>query len=181
MKALDTNVLVRFLVNDDEAQARIVYDLFKSAEAGKKAFWVPLLVVLDILWVLESVYEIPRQEVLDSLNELLLMPILKFKTRPPFSGLFFQRKIAPSICRIVLSHALRLNRDVRVSSLSIKRHPGSASLNTSGHNGNRIPFLLNESVPHPCWPIIDSCRLQGTGKKPGPGGGSERRACSQGT
>ncbi|MBL7180875.1 MAG: type II toxin-antitoxin system VapC family toxin [Desulfobacterales bacterium] len=81
MKALDTNVLIRFLTKDDEQQAKTIYRMFKQAESGKKEFWVSLLVVLETLWVLESVYEIPRQEVLDSVNELLLMPILKFEAK----------------------------------------------------------------------------------------------------
>ena len=33
MKALDTNVLIRFLVKDDELQAKAVYKLFKQAES----------------------------------------------------------------------------------------------------------------------------------------------------
>ena len=40
---------------------------------------MPLLVVLELIWVLESVYEISRTEILDSISELLLMPILKFE------------------------------------------------------------------------------------------------------
>ena len=35
MKALDTNVLVRFLVNDNEQQAKRAYSLFKQAEINK--------------------------------------------------------------------------------------------------------------------------------------------------
>lgn len=79
MKALDTNVLVRFLVNDDEVQSKVVYQFFKQAETEKKYFSVPLLVVLETIWVLDSVYEIQRREILDSINEILLMPILKFE------------------------------------------------------------------------------------------------------
>ncbi len=37
--------------------------------------------VLEVLWVLDSVYEIPRQEILNSINELLMMPILKFEAQ----------------------------------------------------------------------------------------------------
>ena len=80
MNALDTNVLVRFLVNDDTRQARIVYKLFKLAESNKESYWVPLLVVLETIWVLDSVYEIPREEILDSLNDLLMMTVLKFES-----------------------------------------------------------------------------------------------------
>ena len=79
MKALDTNVLVRFLVRDDDRQAGIIYRIFKQAESDKEVFFVPLLVVLETVWVLESVYKISRQEIIDSINELILMPILEFE------------------------------------------------------------------------------------------------------
>ena len=79
MKGIDTNILVRFLVGDDEIQAKKVYKIFKKAESDKKELFVPLLVVLELIWVLESVYEIKREEILESINELLLMPILKFE------------------------------------------------------------------------------------------------------
>ena len=81
MKALDTNVLVRFLVRDDKKQAGIVYRLFKRAEGKNDPFFVPLLVVLETIWVLESVYEISREEIRTSLQELLLMPILIFEAQ----------------------------------------------------------------------------------------------------
>jgi predicted nucleic-acid-binding protein len=89
MKALDTNVLVRFLVKDDEPQAKKVYTLFKQAEADKNYFYVPLLVVLETIWVLDSVYEIPRKAILDSVNEILLMPILKFEAQPTIKRFIF--------------------------------------------------------------------------------------------
>jgi len=78
MKAIDTNILIRFLTGDDELQARKVYSIFKNAESEKKTLFVPLLVVLESIWVLDSVYEISRAEILESISELLLMPILKF-------------------------------------------------------------------------------------------------------
>ena len=81
MKALDTNVLVRFLVKDDEQQAKTVYRLFKQAESKAEAFFIPILVVLETVWVLEAVYETTRQEILDSIDELLLMPILEFEAQ----------------------------------------------------------------------------------------------------
>ena len=81
MRALDTNILVRFLTKDDERQAEIIYGIFKQAESDKEIFFVPLLVVLEALWVLEFVYKIPRQEILYSINELILMPILEFEAQ----------------------------------------------------------------------------------------------------
>ena len=79
MKGIDTNILVRFLIGDDEQQAQKVYKIFKKAESEKKELFVPLLVMLELIWVLESVYEIPRAAILESISELTLMPILKFE------------------------------------------------------------------------------------------------------
>ena len=79
MKAIDTNILVRFLIGDDDLQARMVYNIFKQVESSKSELFVPLLVVLELIWVLESVYNIPQQEIVDSIGELMLMPILKFE------------------------------------------------------------------------------------------------------
>ena len=79
MRAVDTNILVRFLVGDDEQQAQQIYALFRQAELENEQFIVPLLVVLELLWVLDAVYEISRREIIDSFKDLLLMPILKFE------------------------------------------------------------------------------------------------------
>lgn len=81
MKGVDTNILIRFLTGDDERQAKKVYKIFKDAESEKKEFFVPLVVVLELIWVLESVYKTSRTEILESISDLLLMPVLKFEHR----------------------------------------------------------------------------------------------------
>ena len=79
MIALDTNVIVRFLVRDDEKQAQVVYALFKQAESARETFFVSLVVVLETIWVLESAYDKSRKEILESFDELKSMPILEFE------------------------------------------------------------------------------------------------------
>jgi len=81
MRALDTNVLVRFLVSDDEKQARAVYRMFSRAEQNRDSFHIPALVLLETIWVLESAYDIGREELLDAVDDLLLMPILEFESQ----------------------------------------------------------------------------------------------------
>lgn len=81
MNAIDTNVLVRFLVNDDAAQASIVRERFAAAERQRDAFWVPVLVLLETIWVLESAYGVSRDELIATLSDLLLLPILEFEHR----------------------------------------------------------------------------------------------------
>ena len=79
MKALDTNVVIRFLVKDDITQAESVYRMFKQAEVDQTVFFIQSSVLLETIWVLQSVYEIPRQKILDAIDALLLLPILQFE------------------------------------------------------------------------------------------------------
>jgi predicted nucleic-acid-binding protein len=81
MKALDTNVLVRFLVKDDEKQAQITYQVFTQAEYKQEVLFVSLLVVLETIWVLQSVYEISDQDIISAFSELMQMPVLKFESQ----------------------------------------------------------------------------------------------------
>ena len=86
MMALDTNILVRFLVNDDDSQAASVYRLFKQSEAQQELLFVPLLVVLETIWVLQSSYNIADADIVAAINQLLLMPILKFDAQSVLQG-----------------------------------------------------------------------------------------------
>ncbi len=81
MKGIDTNILVRFLTKDDKKQSKVVYNIFKNAELKNEILFVSLLVILELIWVLEAVYDIKRADILNSLNELLLLPILKIENQ----------------------------------------------------------------------------------------------------
>ena len=79
MKAVDTNVLVRFLIQDDEIQTQIVTQILSEAEETKQPLFVSQTVVLELIWVLKSAYEVTRQDILTSINELLSMSALEFQ------------------------------------------------------------------------------------------------------
>jgi predicted nucleic-acid-binding protein len=79
MIAIDTNVIVRFLVRDDEKQAELARRRLKQAEANRERLLIPLLVVLETIWVLESAYDKTRSEILDCIRDLRQMPILEFQ------------------------------------------------------------------------------------------------------
>lgn len=82
MKALDTNVLVRFLVRDHEEQFKVVNTMLVDAEADKEVFFVSNVVVLEVMWVLKSAYGAMRDDILLALNELLSMSVLEFQDQP---------------------------------------------------------------------------------------------------
>lgn len=79
MTAVDTNVIVRFLVRDDENQAQLVFRRLKQAETNREQVFVSLAVVLETIWVLESAYDKSRSEILDALANMRQMSIFNFE------------------------------------------------------------------------------------------------------
>ena len=66
MIAVDTNVVVRLLTNDDPAQAARAADLL-----ARERVLVPKTVLLETEWVLRYSYEIPQPVVLAAIRKLL--------------------------------------------------------------------------------------------------------------
>lgn len=75
MIALDTNILARFLLKDDDAQFKLSRELLARPEM----YTAPVTVMLELVWVLES-YDCTRDEVLQGLRSLLGLPNFKPKS-----------------------------------------------------------------------------------------------------
>ena len=115
MIATDTNILVRFLVNDDIKQAEKVYRLFKTIEQEQKQLFVPVLVMLEVIWVLESVYEINRSDLLDTLSQLTLMPILCFENLIAIQNFILDAKQTNfDLSDLLIAHSTKLKKCEKV-------------------------------------------------------------------
>jgi len=79
MNALDTNVLVRLLVNDDEAQCAKAKALCERAEVRGERLFVAIPVVLELFWTLRAVYDCPRADIIGALEQLTLTPLFAFE------------------------------------------------------------------------------------------------------
>jgi predicted nucleic-acid-binding protein len=64
--AVDTNVVVRLLVDDDARQGAVARRLFESDE-----IWIGVTVLLEAAWVLESVYELSAVATVNALRGML--------------------------------------------------------------------------------------------------------------
>jgi len=71
MIALDTNVLVRFLVEDDERQSQKATRFIKSALKRDERLFVSDIVMCETVWVLSSAYRFSRTEIVEALTGLL--------------------------------------------------------------------------------------------------------------
>ena len=71
MIALDTNVIVRFLVEDDKVQTAAAARLIEQAVDTDEALFVADVALCEVVWVLEYSYKVSRAEVASVLNRLL--------------------------------------------------------------------------------------------------------------
>jgi predicted nucleic-acid-binding protein len=80
--ALDTNVLVRYLVRDDQQQFEKARRLIKREADNGEPVLVSLLVLLETEWVLRSRYELAKLEILSAFSTLLDASDLAFEDEP---------------------------------------------------------------------------------------------------
>ena len=80
MPGLDTNVLVRWLMDDDPKQSARARRLFTAARAGQTMFFVPATAMLELEWVLRSRYDFNKATVLQAFNALLETQELEFQS-----------------------------------------------------------------------------------------------------
>jgi len=80
MPALDTNVLVRYIVQDDAAQLAAAKRLISRCVAEGSTLFVPVTVALELEWVLRSSFELGKDDVLMTLSSLFSAAELTFES-----------------------------------------------------------------------------------------------------
>lgn len=109
MAALDTNVLVRFLIQDDARQGFQARQLVDAALTRGETLFVPITVLLELEWVLRSNFEFPKDQIIVTLSSLLSAKELVFESEATAEvalELFRQSKADFADCiHIALAHA----------------------------------------------------------------------------
>ena len=92
MLGIDTNVLVRFLVRDDESQYEKARRLIRrEVTAGRRVF-VSQLVLLETEWVLRSRYAMQKAEIAGAISGLLDATDIQFENEPAIEEALFTWK-----------------------------------------------------------------------------------------
>jgi predicted nucleic-acid-binding protein len=73
-RLLDTNLIVRHLVQDNERHARIAGRIFAACDRGDLVLVVLPSVVAECVFVLESFYELPRADIARVMAALISSP-----------------------------------------------------------------------------------------------------------
>jgi predicted nucleic-acid-binding protein len=71
MLAIDTNVLVRYLIEDDKQQTEIAKNVMKAG------CYLSLTVLLETVWLLASRYKQPRAAIAEALLQVIQLPELR--------------------------------------------------------------------------------------------------------
>lgn len=71
---IDTNLLVRYLTGDDSQKAKTVDNLLSKAEKGELKIFIPSIVIAELVWVLESFYQMYSSEIAELVEAVLYTP-----------------------------------------------------------------------------------------------------------
>lgn len=71
MIGVDTNVLVRYLIQDDPAQTAVAKRFLETELDEKRPGFVSLVVLAETVWVLRRLYAVPPAILVETVRELL--------------------------------------------------------------------------------------------------------------
>jgi predicted nucleic-acid-binding protein len=80
MPALDTNVLVRYVVRDDSAQLAAARRLINRCVGDGQSLFVPVTVTLELEWVLRASFGYVKDDVVQVLSNLFSAAELSFQS-----------------------------------------------------------------------------------------------------
>ncbi len=92
MIGFDTNALVRMVVEDDKNQARAVQNAVQIADENSIKILILSEVLIETIWVLESVYKCTRDELGEFLDNLLAATPFTFSDPPVVRNAISQYK-----------------------------------------------------------------------------------------
>jgi len=77
---LDTSVILRFLTGDSTEKKEKFKKLIKDTTSGKGTLLVPLIVIIEMVYVLEKIYGIKKEEVRVKVESLLSLPSVEIES-----------------------------------------------------------------------------------------------------
>lgn len=89
MLGIDTNVLVRFLVRDDEAQFAKARRLIEREVEAREEVFVSLMVLMKTERVLRSRYSLKKLQIMEAISSLLDTTEIRFEDEPAVEETLF--------------------------------------------------------------------------------------------
>jgi predicted nucleic-acid-binding protein len=71
MNGLDTNILIRYLTQDDPIQSPKATEIVERRFTRERPGFISLVTMADVVWVLGSVYALADREIADTVERML--------------------------------------------------------------------------------------------------------------
>ena len=81
MIGIDTNVLVRYLTQDDAAQARRVDELIAEVQQSRERLHIDDIVLCELVWVLHGAYRLSKPTVVAAIDKIISTSLFSFDDR----------------------------------------------------------------------------------------------------
>lgn len=81
---LDTNVFLRFLLDDVPSQAKEATKVLIKAKSKRLKIFVPQIIIFEIFFALDKYYKFPKTEVIEKVGTLLATSYLDIEDRTVF-------------------------------------------------------------------------------------------------
>lgn len=78
-QVIDTNTLLRFLLQDIPKQAEVTEQKLRQAKSGKVELIIPQIIIFEIVFNLSSVYKFGKEMIIDRLKTILSTPYIKIQ------------------------------------------------------------------------------------------------------
>ena len=85
MIGLDTNVLLRYLVQDDPVQSPRATEIISRRLTEEEPGFVSLVTILEVVWVLKSLYKRSREEIANDIEMVLAAETLEVQNEQEVS------------------------------------------------------------------------------------------------
>lgn len=120
---VDTNALIRFILNDVPGQVRTVELLLLSARDGKTELYIPQIVIFEIEFTLRRYYSVTKNDIINKLSSLVSMDYFQVQDRATLQRalkLFSENNLSLPDCFLV-SLAEQKNADIFTFDKALKR------------------------------------------------------------
>lgn len=98
---LDTNTLLRYLLNDIPEQAQKIQEKIKQAKSGKIKLFVPQIVIFEIFFALVEGYDFNKDRVIEGIEKIIASEDLFIQDKEAFKlalEIFKEKKLSLVDC-----------------------------------------------------------------------------------
>ncbi len=77
---IDTSVLLRFLTSNSLEKKEKFKRLIKDADREKSILFIPLMVVIELVYVLEKIYRLPKEDVREKVESIEALSVIEIES-----------------------------------------------------------------------------------------------------